>query len=65
MTEKFVRKAFTLADGTEVTKNVVVNSIFRGGTLATLVWEMIQGMFSNDPYRAGAGMGGYIDKLLF
>ena len=49
----------------ELGKNVLVNLFFRGATLATLSWEMVLGLFRNNPFRLGAGFGGYLDQLLF
>ncbi len=65
MTEKLVRKMLVITDIPEVTKNIAVNLIFRGGSLATNIWEMTLGFFGNDPYRLGAGLGNYLDELLF
>ena len=63
--EKIVRKTLTIVNTQELGKNVLVNLFFRGGTLATLSWEMVLGLFGNNPFRVGAGLGGYFNQLLF
>ena len=63
--EKIVRKTLTLVNAPELEKNVSLNLFFRAKTLVAQSWEMILGLIENNPFRLGAGLGGFLDQLLF